>query len=485
MIEKKFSTLLVTTLASSKAFRKPLLKFIDDRIYRSMVEDGTDAPHAVKLRKYELVSAMLYSFLRNYDRKNISIDVAGRMAGTLIDGMAGHNSAKEAREAYEAEYGISPPNLIVLSPTKACNLKCKGCYSSSKPSTNNKLDYDVVDRIVSEAHDILGNRFITISGGEPFLYHSKGKTLFDIWEKYNDIYFQVYTNGTLITDEVAKKLAKLGNVTPAISVEGYEEETDWRRGEGTFQKILESFANLRKAGVPFGISVTSTNRNAEILLEDGFYDYYFQKEGATYMWQFQLMPIGRASSGSMMLSPEQRMALYSKWRDIITRKNYFVADFWNSGVVSEGCIAYGKGGGYFYINWDGNIMPCVFVPYYVDNVHELFNSGKTIADALFSDFFKNGRSWQEDFKHSEGGVPHNWLMPCSIRDHYENFVENILTPEALPENEAAGDALASPGYSSMMKRFDEKLSKLSDPIWKDEYISAEPRLAQIPGQGRN
>src|SRR6056297_491309 len=124
-------------------------------------------------------------------------------------------------------------------------------------------------------HDKMHSRFVTISGGEPFVYKSEGKTLLDIFEKYNDVFFLVYTNGTLITPKVADRLAKAGNVTLAISVEGFERETDARRGKGVFKKILQAFENLRNAGVPFGTSVTPTSQNVDLLLTDEFYDYYF------------------------------------------------------------------------------------------------------------------------------------------------------------------------------------------------------------------
>lgn len=120
-------------------------------------------------------------------------------------------------------------------------------------------------------------------------------TLLDIFEKYNDMFFLVYTNGTLITPEIAKRLEKAGNATPAISVEGFEKETDERRGKGVFKKVLNSFSNLREARVPFGISVTATSENVDLLLTDEFYAFYFEDQGVIYMWQFQLMPIGRGN----------------------------------------------------------------------------------------------------------------------------------------------------------------------------------------------
>jgi len=61
----------------------------------------------------------------------------------------------------------------------------------------------------------------------------------------------MYTNGTLIDKKMAKRMADLGNVVPQVSVEGFEKETDARRGKGVFKKILRAFENMREAGVPF------------------------------------------------------------------------------------------------------------------------------------------------------------------------------------------------------------------------------------------
>jgi MoaA/NifB/PqqE/SkfB family radical SAM enzyme len=288
------------------------------------------------------------------------------------------------------------------------------------------------------------------------------------------MFFLVYTNGTLVTKEVADKLAELGNVTPSISVEGFEKETDERRGKGTFKKILQSFENLRNAGVPIGISVTATSKNEDLLLSDEFYDYFFKEQGVTYMWQFQLMPIGRSTHAfDLMVDPEKRVQLYRKWEYLIKDKQYCVADFWNSGVLVNGCIAYGRRGGYFYIDWNGNIMPCVFVPYYVDNVYELYKNDKSLVDALFSDFMKRGRKWIREYGQAHPKTPNNWLMPCSIRDHYHNFRENILPYEAEGESKEAEESLKDPEYYRVLKQYDQELANLTKNIWEREYVGPE------------
>jgi len=47
---------------------------------------------------------------------------------------------------------------------------------------------------------------------------------------------------------MAQGLAELGNVLPCISVEGFEKETDTRRGNGHFEKVVTAMDNLRDGG---------------------------------------------------------------------------------------------------------------------------------------------------------------------------------------------------------------------------------------------
>ena len=106
-----------------------------------------------------------------------------------------------------------------------------------------------------------GIRFVVISGGEPFAYRSEGKGIVDLCEKHSDCFFMTYTNGTLINENVSRRLSKAGNMLLCISVEGWKERTDERRGEGVFNKVLTTMDRLRTDGVPFGLSLTGTRHN--------------------------------------------------------------------------------------------------------------------------------------------------------------------------------------------------------------------------------
>jgi len=462
-------------MVNHKRLRRFFAKRIDDYIYRGLVNGESEDLEAVQLRRYQYLSAMLQGIIKNMDKGYVSPEVIKKIINVFVENnlVRQDQSYSQSVESYLDRHGEWPPTFIVLSPTQRCNLQCVGCYASSASNRPSTIPYSYLDRIVRETHDIFGSRFMTISGGEPLLYKSDGKTLIDIFEKYNDMFFHMYTNGTLINEDLARRLADCANVTLAISVEGYEKQTDDRRGKGTYGKILNAFEALRKAGVPFGVSVTSTSQNVDLLLTDEFYEYYFEEQGVSYMWQFQLMPIGRGQDEiKLMVGPEKRVKLFRQWEKLLAEKKYCLADFWNSGLLSRGCIAYGRSGGYFYIDWDGKITPCAFIPYYVDTIYGLYENGKTLEDALFSDFMKNGREWQREYGLKNRKCPKNWLMPCSIRDHYEIFRNSVLTEDTKPEDKKAKEALESEEYLELLKKYDEELEHLTEKIWDSEYLKA-------------
>jgi MoaA/NifB/PqqE/SkfB family radical SAM enzyme len=381
-----------------------------------------------------------------------------------------------AQETYKQKYGSYPPMYITLSPTQACNLNCLGCYSCSDEKSMTYLPYEMLERILNDLHENMANRFVTISGGEPFMYWDKGKTIFDLFAQFKDRYFLVYTNGTLLNEKNCKKLAELGNVTPAISIEGWKKQTDERRGQGIHDQLLENIEYLKAFGVPFGISSTVTTMNVEVFLNTDIYDYLFEELGATYLWMFQLMPIGRAKDTlPLLINSKQRLALYRIWEEMLRDRKYPIADFWNSAAIVEGCIAYGREKGYFYINWDGKIMPCVFVPFYEETVFDIYDSGRTLGDALQAPLFKNGREWQKSYGFCNPDKE-NILMPCSIRDHFEDFKCNIMSPEAKPENEQAEQMMEDPAIEEALIRLEKDLEQLSDKIWQEEYLQQDSQV---------
>lgn len=146
------------------------------------------------------------------------------------------------RDQFEKEHGFRPPFVMILSPTWQCNLKCSGCYTLGY-QRHPGLSYDLVKRILKECTD-MGLHFVTVLGGEPFMY----PYLFQMIEEHSHIFFQVYTNGTLMTKEKAEKIRDLGNAMVVVSCEGYEEETDRWRGPGVYTDVFSVSTRKRPGG---------------------------------------------------------------------------------------------------------------------------------------------------------------------------------------------------------------------------------------------
>jgi MoaA/NifB/PqqE/SkfB family radical SAM enzyme len=422
--------------------------------------------------------ALIDRFNANIEKGFLSPGYAAKILERMIKGM--FYSGVDTAEKFAKKHGFTPPGTCTVSPGQACNLRCTGCYAASTASTRASLPFGIVDRLVTEMHDDLGSRFMVVSGGEPFMWNDNGKGILDIAAKFKDMYFLAYTNGTLLNQEKIERLKECANLTPAISVEGFEAETDKRRGPGVYQKIWEVMEELKKQGVAYGLSVTATRENADLLMQEDFYDFWFS-QGASFMWFFHLMPIGRARETThLAITPEQRKGLLEQWERMLFQKNYFIGDFWNAAASSDGCIGYGRGGGYFYVDWNGNVNPCVFVPYHENNLYDMYQNGKTLADALSCGLFKRGRAWQ-----GKQGMftcqPKNIFTPCSIRDHYADFRGEILGHDAVASDKTAQEALEDPEYYKYMVDFGEKLGALTADMW-EKRLNAPPRPA-VPGAG--
>jgi len=351
---------------------------------------------------------------------------------------------RKRREVLRDE-GWFPPTLMVISPSMRCNLRCYGCYAGSY-SRADDLEYGVIDRVLTEAKD-LGIYFVTVSGGEPFFRED----LLDLYEKHSDMVFHVYTNGTLIDDEMADRIIELGNVYPSISVEGFKEQTDARRGEGVWDKVMAAMDRLRERGGMFGFSGTVVRNNAEIMCTPELIDLLVEK-GCYWGWWFVYIPIGRKPALELMPTPEQRDRLREWTLEIRRTRPIFVADFWNDGPLTKGCMAGGKK--YFHINNRGDVEPCVFSHFAVDNMHD-----KSLREALQSDFFK----------HISSQIPYvdNVLRPCMIIDNPWVLREAVEKHGAY-DTDGGGHSLLCE-IAPDLDDYAHRWAELADRAWAEGY----------------
>lgn len=453
-------------------FRRAVLRILGGMQERFVMKEE-NTPLAVRKDQVFMGKAMLESVSRLLDGmqdKPIRDALLNRVIPAL---MKAAERQPEAQAAYRAQYGENPPGFLTISPTKCCNLNCTGCYANAGLAPEETLEFDVVDRIVQEKKELWGSWFTVISGGEPFMYKSQGKTILDLFESHPDNFFLVYTNGQLLNEHTVRRLAELGNVTPAISVEGYEEETDRRRGPGVYRKILKAFENLREHGVPYGVSMTVFRSNAELINEQ-FFSRYLHELGALFIWVFQYMPIGRQQTLDQLVTPEQRLRMLRDTWAAVKHQKMLVADFWNSGVSAGGCVSAGRPGGYLYIDWNGNITPCVFNPYSPLNIREVYREGKNLNDVVQHPFFKEIRQWMYDYAlHRPADETGNYMIPCPIRDHYDFMLPLLRKHQPRAIDPTGDEALKDPSYQEGMLDYGRKLSELMDPIWEAEVIAPE------------
>jgi len=305
--------------------------------------------------------------------------------------------------------GQTTPCTVVIEPTDRCNLNCPGCYAKSS-SDGSDLSYEQMASIIDELIE-LGVTLVTLSGGEPFLRERADRTISRLALAYPDRGFLVYTNGTMIDDQVAARLGKAGNVFPAISVEGFNYHTDQRRGKGISRQNSTARNLLARHKVMTGFSATVTRLNAESICSDDFIDMRIE-EGDLFGWFFLLQPIGRSPRPDLMVTAEQRHMLretINRWRG--ENRPIFLGDFWNDGHLSGGCIAGGRY--YFHIYANGDISPCVFSPVTCGNIFDII-SGRSPYKSL-TDFIQRHPVFAA-FRLAQAQIDDR-NRPCLLIDH--------------------------------------------------------------------
>lgn len=466
----------------SLAHIKPLRQAIVHRVESAMLDGLKDAratsqyPPGVDDDRTLMGLALLHTLERALTDYAISSAARRTLFKILMQKLLIEQGDRAAAARFNAQYGVNPPGLLLISPGKACNLRCTGCYADAGPA-GKKLDWGTFDQLVSEAKTLWGVRLFAVSGGEPLAYRSEGKGVLDMAEKHPDCFFLMYTNGTLIDEKLAARLARAGNLIPALSLEGWRERTDARRGPGIFSQVLVAMDNLRTAGVPFGISLTPTRDNAEEILSDEFIDFCFEHQGALFGFMFQYMPIGRAFALDLMPTPQQRLWMWRRSWEIIRERQIFLADFWNHGTLSEGCISAGRanGGGYLYVDWNGAVSPCVFMPYSPVNINNIYAQGKSLNEVWADPFFAGLRQWQRSYRQDKG----NWLMPCPMRDHHADLRRLLAEHEPDPTDENARAALLDAGYARGLAEYDAAYQVISGPVWEKHYQRSGPSDGNI------
>lgn len=273
------------------------------------------------------------------------------------------------------KYNCNIPWAILMDPTSACNLQCTGCWAAEYGNKLN-LSFEEMDDIINQGKE-LGVYMYILSGGEPLV---RKKDIIRLCEKHDDCMFTAFTNGTLIDEDFADEMLRVKNFAPAISLEGFDDATDQRRGEGVYDKVIKAMKILHERKLIYGISCCYTSANYKAITSKEYLDM-IAANGAYFVWYFHYMPVGMEASPELLPTPEQREYVYRQIRDYRRNNPLFIIDFQNDGEYVNGCIAGGRR--YLHINANGDFEPCAFVHYSDSNIRE-----KTVLEALRSPLFQ-------------------------------------------------------------------------------------------------
>jgi len=277
------------------------------------------------------------------------------------------------------------PPFLYVSIINSCNLRCQGCWVDVA-AKQEIIDLDAMNGLISEAKE-MGNVFFGIVGGEPFMHPQ----LFEILEANRDCYFQIFTNGQFITDEKAKRLRALGNVTPLISVEGNEIVSDERRGRGdVFNKTMEGVQNCLNNKLLTGVCTSLCRTNIDDLLTEEWLDRLIDM-GAMYAWYHIYRPMGPDACPDLCLSPEQQLKARKFVVEMRAKKPIAIVDAYFQHDGKALCPA--ANGITNHINPWGGIEPCPIIQFATDNIHD---QTKSLYEKLNSPFLNDFRKLAQE-----------------------------------------------------------------------------------------
>jgi len=360
--------------------------------------------------------------------------------------MHGTKTIRKMREKYQCNV----PWLILMDPTSACNLHCTGCWAAEYGNKLN-LTLEEMDSVVTQGKE-LGVYFYMFTGGEPLV---RKADLIKLCEKHNDCAFLSFTNGTLVDKAFCEELKRVGNLYLAISLEGFSEVNDLRRGNGVFGKVMHAMDLLKKNGLVFGTSICYTSKNWDAVTSDEFVDLMIDK-GCRYAMYFHYMPVGNDASLDLLPTPEQRTYIKDRVREIrsMTKgKGIFTMDFQNDGEFVGGCIAGGRN--YFHINANGDAEPCVFIHYSDANIrtHSLL---EILQNPLFMAY------------HNNQPFNKNHLRPCPMLENPE------ILQQIVKETGAKSTDLQSPESAEHLCHKCEEYARMWKPcaekLWAETNV---------------
>ncbi|MDG2214600.1 MAG: radical SAM protein [Verrucomicrobiota bacterium] len=328
------------------------------------------------------------------------------------------------------------PPFLYISVLNSCNLNCQGCWVDVK-APQEKIPAENLHRLISEASEA-GNSFFGILGGEPFMY----KGLLDILAKHPNCYFQIFSNGQLITDELAKKMRAMGNVTPLVSIEGSELVSDERRGKNdVYSKSMQGILNCVNNKLLTGVATSLCQNNIDDLLQESWLDELIDL-GVMYAWYYTYRPVGPDPSEKLCLTPEQQLDIRKFVVEMRTQKPIAIVDAYYMADGQALCPA-ATGISHHISPW-GAIEPCPIIQFAKENIRDK----RHIRDVFVQS------EYLTDFRKMSSETTRGCIM-LERPDKVKEFVEHHDAPDGTARKTAVAELEAMGNRPSQWNRSEQ------------------------------
>ena len=314
--------------------------------------------------------------------KRVLLEVDKRLAWKFLWNMGVKGLRSVYKHRQRLKRGEFFPPFLYISIVNSCNLRCQGCWVDVAEQQQT-IDVSAMDRMIDEAKTV-GNSFFGILGGEPFMHAE----ILEIFARHPDCYFQVFTNGHFITNEVARDLRKLGNVTPLVSIEGNELISDQRRGgpDGVYDKSMRGIENCLRHHLFTGVCTSLCQTNYDDLLTEKWLDRLIEM-GVFYAWFHVYRVVGPDPNGQLALTPEQQLAARRFVVEMRVKKPIAIIDAYYDGDGRALCPA--ATGFTHHISPYGDIEPCPVIQLATESIYDERSLRETFGNSAFlSDFRK-------------------------------------------------------------------------------------------------
>jgi MoaA/NifB/PqqE/SkfB family radical SAM enzyme len=287
--------------------------------------------------------------------------------------------------------GLLVPPVMIVSVTSRCNLTCAGCYMRQRQnSAVPEMTPEVLRSVVVEAAD-LGVSVIVLAGGEPLMRRAE---IVDLARSLPQILFPVFTNGLLIDEETAVLLAARKNIVPVISIEGFRQETDCRRGSGVYDRLLSTCSILKSRRGFTGCSVTVTSSTIDQVLDERFIEFLLDAGIKAFVF-VEYVPI-ESGTRNLVLTPDQRKKLNTAIQLFSEKYPALFIEFPGDEDVYGGCLAAGRG--FVHVSPSGDLEPCPASPFSDANLATV-----SLKEGLRSDFLQKIRENHSRLIETDGG----------------------------------------------------------------------------------